>query len=74
MKLPLPLTPAPLLLALAGPLGAQEVHVVDSTGAGEFLTVQEAVDAASDDDTVLVRSGDYRSEAAALGITLRYRF
>lgn len=59
MKLPLPLTPAPLLLALAGPLGAQEVHVVDSTGAGEFLTVQEAVDAASDDDTVLVRSGDY---------------
>lgn len=59
MNPPLLLTPALLLLALAAPLGAQDVHVVDGTGAGDFLTVQEAVDAASRGDTLLVKGGDY---------------
>jgi len=35
------------------------VHVVDSDGGGDFVTIQEAVDAAADGDTVLVQSGLY---------------
>ena len=32
---------------------------MDGTGAGDFLTIQEAVDAASNDDTLLIKAGDY---------------
>ena len=53
------LTFTPLVLALAAPLGAQDVHVVDGTGAGDFLTIQEAVDVAARGDTLLVKSGNY---------------
>ena len=59
VRMKLRLTFTPLVLALAAPLGAQDVHVVDGTGAGDFLTIQEAVDAASNDDTLLIKAGDY---------------
>ncbi|MCB9898409.1 MAG: hypothetical protein H6825_10430 [Planctomycetes bacterium] len=50
---------APLLafvLALAVPARAQQVWVVDATGAGDFLGIAFAIDAASSGDTILVRS------------------
>jgi hypothetical protein len=46
------------LLLLAAALAAQgAVHVVDLSGQGDFLYVQDAVDAAADGDTLLLRPG-----------------
>ena len=41
--------------------GAQPSHVivVDDTGSGPYFTIQDAVDAAQDGDTILVKHGDY---------------
>ena len=44
---------------LAPAPAAQVLHVVDGTGLGDFGTIQEAVDAASDGDQILVRAGAY---------------
>ncbi|MEZ4649466.1 MAG: right-handed parallel beta-helix repeat-containing protein [Candidatus Eisenbacteria bacterium] len=38
----------------------QATHVVDPTGGGDFLTIQEAIDAAASGDRVLVAPGHYR--------------
>lgn len=38
---------------------AGDVHVVDGTGAGDFLTPQKAIDAAQEGDVILVREGRY---------------
>jgi len=38
---------------------AQSVHVVDSSGAGDFTELQAAVDAAADGDVLLFRTGSY---------------
>lgn len=49
-----------LVLTLAFPaLVLADVHVVDASGGGDFTTLQAAVNAASDGDTLLVRSGSY---------------
>lgn len=48
-----------LLLVLAAPVRS-EVHTVGPPGSGaDFTTIQAAVDAAADGDTVLVAAGDY---------------
>ena len=57
-------TYAPLaLLALSAPCFAQDVIVVDDTaGSGaDHSTIQDALDAAGDDDVILVREGTYAS-------------
>ena len=68
-----PLFLAALVLQLAGiqspaieirdplPIPQRRVWVVDATGAGDFLEIQPAVDAAGTGDLVLVRAGDYGS-------------
>ena len=52
-----------LLLAVftAIPSLAGDVHVVDVTGAGDFPTVQQALNSALDGDVILVRPGSYPS-------------
>ena len=57
-------TYAPLaLLTLSAPCFAQDVIVVDDTaGSGaDHSTIQDALDAAGDDDVILVREGTYAS-------------
>ena len=44
-----------LALALAGPASAQTVHIVAGDGTGDFLELQDAVDAAVNGDVLLVR-------------------
>ena len=44
---------------LAASASAQDVWVVDATGAGDFLQPQAAVDAADQRDTILIRPGIY---------------
>ncbi|HJM57251.1 MAG TPA: hypothetical protein QF446_07975, partial [Planctomycetota bacterium] len=50
-------------LALVSAISASpvpgDVWVVDASGAGDFLDIQAAVDAASDDDTLLIMGGTY---------------
>lgn len=68
-----------LAVALAGVgAGAQRLlavspeHVVDANGDGDFLTIAEAVAAASDGDTILVRPGTYEESLSIdKSITLR---
>lgn len=45
-------------IVLAGPARA-DVWIVDEFGGGDFLRIQPAVNAASDGDTILVKSGSY---------------
>lgn len=45
----------------AVPAFANDVHVVDATGAGDYLTIQQAVNGATDGDLLLVRPGSYPS-------------
>jgi len=45
----------------ATPALANDVHIVDATGAGEFPTIQQALNSAVDGDIILVRSGTYPS-------------
>lgn len=53
------LTTLTLCLAVATSAAAQQVHVVDAGGAGDFTTIQDAIDAASPDDIVYIRAGSY---------------
>jgi hypothetical protein len=53
---------APLLLTLAAlpsAVSAQAVWTVDADGGGDFLEIQDAIDAASDGDAILVGPGLY---------------
>lgn len=56
MSLSLLLTVFTAIPSLAG-----DVHVVDGTGAGDFPTVQQALNSALDGDVILVRPGSYPS-------------
>lgn len=49
------------LLSLSALAQAGEVWVVDAGGGGDFIDIQAAVDQAVDQDTILVRPGDYRA-------------
>ena len=57
------LTLASLFLAAtsAAPSLASDVHIVDTTGAGDFPTIQQALNSAADGDIILVRPGTYPS-------------
>ena len=57
------LTLASLFLAAtsAAPSLASDVHIVDTTGAGDFPTIQQALNSAVDGDIILVRPGAYPS-------------
>lgn len=59
---------APLVCAASlslQPLLAGEVHTVALGGAGDFASLQEAVDFASDGDTIVVEGGNYSSWTGA---------
>lgn len=58
------LTPLPVLLLLAPALSAQaSLWTVDDDGGADFTAIQDAVDAASDTDVIVVREGSYDSFA-----------
>jgi hypothetical protein len=46
---------------VVGPAHASNLWRVDATGAGDFVQIQQAVNAASDGDVLLVSSGSYAS-------------
>jgi hypothetical protein len=52
-----------LVLALAPVLASQQTWTVDDDGPADFVSVQAAVDAATDGDTILVHAGTYGSVA-----------
>lgn len=55
-------------LALLNPAASRgAVHHVDCTGSGEYLTIQEAVDAAAAGDTVLVAPCVYEEQVTVAG-------
>jgi hypothetical protein len=59
-----------LLFALCAPAVAGQVHVVDPGGAGDFTTLQAAVDAAAEGDTILVNGGQYSTPATGANAVL----
>lgn len=63
--------PLALLLALSVPLAA-ETWTVDDDGPADFATIQAAVDAAADGDTIVVHAGLYpRLVIDAKGVTIQ---
>ena len=48
-----------VLSAASLPLAAQNVHTVDDSGGADFLTIEQAIFAASDGDLILVHEGAY---------------
>jgi hypothetical protein len=61
------------LMWILSPCGGARTIVVDRTGAGEFVTIQEGVDAAAGGDTVLIRPGLYEEKVAVVGKALTLR-
>ncbi|QDV09890.1 hypothetical protein Poly30_54510 [Planctomycetes bacterium Poly30] len=61
--------PIAATLALA-PAALADVHVVDASGAGEFLDIADAVVSAIDGDTVLVRAGLYAAPVTLDGTAI----
>jgi len=57
-------------LALALAPSAQSLYVVDRSGAGDFLQIQEAVDAASPGDVIVVNPGVYDPITVSKGVTI----
>ena len=62
---------AALVCLLACSAGAA-VLVVDSSGSGDFETIQEAVDAAGSRDTLVIRAGVYEENVLSVGKCLTY--
>jgi hypothetical protein len=54
-------TPAVAVIAILATTSSASVLVVDASGGGGYTQIQAAVDAAVDGDTILVKSGSYRS-------------
>ncbi len=65
-------TLAAIALLLAASAEAR-TWIVDPTGGGDFLRIQEAVDAAGDGDLVLVRPGSYAEAIDLLGKAIELR-
>ena len=51
-----------LLAAATAPATAQRIVYVDDDGPADFATIQAAIDAASDGDTILIASGAYTGD------------
>ena len=49
----------PLILVSAGSVVEAATWYVDVGGSGDFLTIQEGINASSDSDTVIVAAGTY---------------
>jgi len=59
------------LVCMCASAGAS-THIVDQSGAGDFLTVQAAVDAAANRDTIVIRAGTYSENIVCVGKCLTY--
>lgn len=59
-----------LLTAICGPAVAGQVLVVDPGGAGDHTTLQAAIDAAAEGDTILVNGGQYTTPATGANAVL----
>ncbi len=61
-----------MIVVLCSSAALAVTHVVDGTGGGEYLTVQEGVDAAANGDTVLVMPGMYWAPVVVDGKCLTF--
>ncbi len=63
--------PFTLALALALPVAAQRIWIVDANGGGDHREISFAVNSAANGDTVVVRAGNYVMDSAIVGKDLR---
>lgn len=61
-----------MIVVLCSSAALAVTHVVDGTGGGEYLTVQEGVDAAANGDTVLIMPGMYWAPVVVDGKCLTF--